>query len=135
MLKRLSFISLRPDGTRRLTITVRACSLKPKGYCSTAKVFIIALKKNFGDRLVPEAISKIKKSKNKMINHIFQRKEAKITPEVLLRLIRKTPKEAMKISMLDANQEIAINYVRKAIIKRLGRGKKIFKLSPGFINN
>ena len=70
-----------------------------------------------------------------MINHIFQRKEAKITPEVLLRLIRKTPKEAMKISMLDANQEIAINYVRKAIIKRLGRGKKIFKLSPGFINN
>ena len=73
-----------------------------------------------------------------MINHIFQRKKGKITvvtPEALLRLLRKTPKQAMKISTLDAIQEIAINFVRKAIIKRLGRGKKTFKLSPGFMNN
>jgi hypothetical protein len=112
------FLRLRRDGTRRLFFKVTACKRSGKRkHCATANVRIIALQRKFGDKFVEEAL--------KHVNVIFKGVTAKtITPSLLLRVFRRVPKSSEEIAMIDAKQELLLDYVKRKILSVLSLNGK-----------
>ena len=115
------FVRLRKDGTRRLSFKVSACQSRKRS-CASANVRIIALRENFGDQFVEEALKHV--TPEKLVNHVFKGVTTKtITPSSLLRVLRRIPKSSENIAMMDAKQEMLLDYVRRKIVKVLSLRK------------
>lgn len=115
------FLRRRKDGTRRVSFKVIACQGKKK-HCARVFVRIIALRANFGDQFVEEALKHV--TAEKIVNHIYKGITRKtITPSFLLRVLRRIPKSSEDIAMLDAKQEMLLDYVRRKIVKVLSLRK------------
>lgn len=115
------FVRLRKDGTRRLFFKVNACQGR-KRRCASVNVRIIALRANIGDQFVEEALKHV--TPEKLVNHIFKGVTTKtIKPSFLLRVLRRIPKSSEEITMMDAKQEMSLDYVRRKIVKVLSLRK------------
>ena len=116
-----TFVRLRKDGTRRLSFKVNACQSRKRS-CASANVRIIALRANIGDQFVEEALKHV--TPEKLVNHVFKGVTTKtITPSSLLRVLRRIPKSSENIAMMDAKQEMLLDYVRRKIVKVLSLRK------------
>ena len=118
-----SSLPLRRDGTRRLFFKVIACKrFGRRKRCAIVTVRVIALKRKFGDTFVDEALKNMT-TKN-LFNDIFKGVTAKtITPSVLLRVFRRIPKSSEEIAMIEAKQELLLNYVKGKILRKLSLRK------------
>ena len=121
------FLQLRSDGTRRLFFKVARCQ-KGKGKrlrrrrCAFVNVRIIALRRDFGDQFVEEALKHV--TPENLTNHILKGETTKrITPSVLLRILRKIPKASEEIAMMDGKQEMLLDYVKRKIVRVLSLRK------------
>lgn len=112
-----TFIGLRRDGTRRLSFNVTGCQTFDSGEksCAAVNVFIIALRRDFGDRFVEEALKHV--TSEKLVNHIFKGvTSTTISPSFLLRILRRVPKTSEDITLLEAKQEMLLNYIKRKIV-------------------
>lgn len=118
-----NFVRLRRDGTRRLFFKVLGCKrFGKRKRCAIVNVRIIALRGNFGDKFVEEALKHV--TREKLVNHIYKGITNKtITPSFLLRVFRRITKTSEDIAMIDAKQEMSLDYVKRKIVQVLSLRK------------
>ncbi len=117
-----TFLKLRNDGTRRLNFKVNGCQkIGRKKNCAIVNVRIIALRRNFGDEFVEEALKHV--TPEKLVNRIFKVSAKTVTPSFLLRVFRRIPKSSENITMIDAKQQLSLDYVKRKVLRLLSLRK------------